>query len=208
MIPSFNPSIHNYAVRCTSSPTTELAVTGHRAVTIGGEAFSSPVSQGLPLVAGQAVDVTTGANSYDIRCLPSDFPSYTATVTGRPRASGYLVDIGTYTIAFDTDGVPVWWFDEPGAVAAPPISPDPIDAKFLSPTTIAWHDSANQYQLRGLDGSLQGVVGGGAVPLNAHDFQLLPIGNGGDFSSSMRAPCGVSSTRLSAVAMNTSACAA
>jgi hypothetical protein len=178
IVPAFSKSIHDYAVRCADDPTTTLTASGGNGqVTVGGESLTEPVNMALPLVADQAVDVTSGTNTYVIRCLPSDFPTYNAVVSGQPQANGYLVTIGTYTVAFDTDGVPVWWFDEPGATPPPYLTGNPIDAKFLSPTTIAWNDANNEYQVRGLDGSLQDIVGGASIPLNDHDLQLLPNGN-------------------------------
>jgi hypothetical protein len=176
LAPSFSPSIHDYAVRCAGDATTSLTTSGSGSVTVGGQAMSQPASLTLALVADQSVQVASKSGSYSIRCLPSDFPSYSAVVSGSPRATGYLVTIGTYVVAFDTDGVPVWWFDQPGAVASY-IGLNPIDAKFLTPTSIAWHDGSAEYEVRGLDGSLRSVVGGGSIPLDVHDLQLLPNGN-------------------------------
>ncbi len=115
--------------------------------------------------------ISDGGASYEIRCLPTDFPDYTSTVTGTPQSNGYFLTIGQYAVVFDRDGVPVWWYKDPA-----PFSPN--DAKFLTPTTIAFWDSPTEsYELRGLDGSSQGAVGGGDVPLDVHDMQLLPNGD-------------------------------
>ncbi len=75
-------------------------------VTVGGKAYTSPLSLALPLVAGQEVQVTFGTASYYIRCLPSGFPKYSASVPGHPQAPGYLVDLGNYTVAFDNTRCP------------------------------------------------------------------------------------------------------
>ena len=176
LVPPFNPTIHDYAIRCAGDATTAVSTTGPGTVTIGGQTSSQPTNLDLPLAVDQSVQVTSGPESYSIRCLPSDFPNYSAMVSGHRQASGYLVTIGTYVVAFDTDGVPVWWFDEPGAVATY-VGLDPVDAKFLTPTSISWHDGNHEYQVRALDGSLQSIVGGGSISLDVHDLQLLPNGD-------------------------------
>ena len=99
--PGFSAKITDYAVRCTTKSTTQLVTRGSGQVTVGGKAYTSPLSLALPLVAGQEVQVTFGAASYYIRCLPSSFPKYSASVPGHPQAPGYLVDLGNYTVAFD-----------------------------------------------------------------------------------------------------------
>ena len=135
--PSFNPAILNYAVRCTGSPTTNVTTTGSGQVTVGGTSLSNPVDVNLPLVAGQGLQITNGATSYFIRCLPSDFPTYSAAVTGHPQqANGYFLTLAPYSVVFDTDGVPVWWYRDGDAFS-------PFDAKLstLRPScirTVSW----------------------------------------------------------------------
>lgn len=166
--PPFNPGISDYAVRCTSSPSTKLTTTGSGRAKIGGTTFRGPVNLILPLVAGQEVKITQAGTRYYIRCLPSDFPSYSSVVTGTPQANGYLLGIGNYAVVFDSKGVPVWWYDDPDTV---------WDAKFMSGSTIAWWDATNSYQIRTLRGALTRTVGGDSVPLDLHDLQQLPNGN-------------------------------
>jgi hypothetical protein len=171
IVPAFNPAITDYAVRCTSGPTTSISTTGSDTVTIGGTTFAGPANVTVPMVAGQGVTVTDGSSSYEIRCLPSDFPSYTSTVTGTPQANGYFVTIASYAVVFDNQGVPVWWQKDSGILS-------PIDAKFLSPTIIAyWDGNTKGYELRGLNGALLGEVGGGSLPVDFHELQQLPNGN-------------------------------
>ena len=181
MQPAFSPGVSDYAVRCTGGATTHLTTTGHRAVVIGGTHLTGPAAVDLPLVAGQEVSVTSGSRTYYVRCLPSDFPTYSAAVTGKPKATGYLVTLTPYVVAFDTDGVPVWWYRDAGYYS-------PWDAKFFGPTTIGWWDSTGfttetsgdtqgQYVLHGLDGSVQHTVGGPSLPLDFHDLITLPNGD-------------------------------
>src|ERR1700674_235262 len=172
IVPAFSPSILDYAVRCTGSPTTQVTTSGTGSVTVGATTFPGPVNLSLPLVAGQGLQITNGGTTYYIRCLPSDFPNYTASVTGQPQQSnGYLLTITPYSIVFNTDGVPVWWYKDASLFS-------PIDAKFIGPTTIGWAEGGPaQFVLRGLDGTLKRTVGGGGVPLDFHDLQLLPNGD-------------------------------
>ena len=171
--PAFSAKITDYAVRCTTKSTTRLVTQGTGQVTVGGKAYTSPLSLALPLVAGQEVQVTSGATSYYIRCLPSGFPTYSASVPGHPQAPGYLVDLGNETVAFDNRGVPVWWKT---GVSKPP-DRDPDYSEFLNATTIAWGQSNSSYKLVGLNGAVKGTIGGASVPLDTHDLELLPNGD-------------------------------
>jgi hypothetical protein len=176
--PAFSPSVSDYVVRCAGSSTTALSSSGSGNVHIGGTSVAEPANVNLSLVPGQDVKVTHKGATYYVRCLPSDFPNFTSSVTGTPQASGYLVTIGNYAAVFDTQGVPIWWLK--GASGAP------IDAKFLSPNVIGF--SNNNFQLHRLDGSLIRTVGSSSVILDFHDFQQLPNGNYLGFTDVMR-PC-------------------
>ena len=112
MVPTFSSNVTDYAIHCTSSKMTHLVTTGAGKVTVAGKTYSNAVNLELPLVADQSVQVTRAGKSFYIRCLPSDFPAYTSTVTGHPQANGYLVTLFDYIIAFDNHGVPVWWYKD------------------------------------------------------------------------------------------------
>jgi hypothetical protein len=168
-VPSFSPSVLDYAVRCTGSPTTRIATAGAGAVTIGGRTFKGPTDVAEPLVAGRGVEIAAGGTTYHLRCLPADFPTYAASVTGQPQANGALVTIGNYSVVFDADGVPVWWYGQQDGNR-------PNDAKFLDGATVAWSDG-DLYVVRSLSGTLEATVGGGDVGLDSHDLQRLPNGD-------------------------------
>ena len=134
-----------------------------------------PGESHVPLLAGQELQVAHGSSTYYIRCLPKDFPDYSASVTGQPQqANGYLVTVGRYSIVFDTAGVPVWWDTGVSALEA---EFEPDFAEFLNPSTIAWSQSNGSFELVGLNGAVKSVVGGKGVSFDTHDFQLLPNGN-------------------------------
>ena len=179
--PPFAAGTPNYTVACAGHPTTTVAVTGTGASVVGGRHVQSGATLRAPLVPGQSVKISGGGHDYFIRCLPADFPKYTASVSGTPQTQGLLVTASTsfkaapghYVVAFDAHGVPVWWYRDAMV---------PIDAKFFGPSTIGW-DSGNAaatggtFTLRGLNGKLKHVVGGGSLVLDEHDVQRLPNGN-------------------------------
>ena len=179
LTPLFRVDVSDYAVSCSAFRSTHLVAYGASPVVVAGRSFASPVNLQLPLVAGQEVAVTAAGRNYYIRCLPGDFPVYTSTVTGVSQTEGYLVTptfgptSGHYVTAFDTHGVPIWWYKDP--------NPDlPSDAKFFSPTTIGWATGIwfeGFYVMHGLNGSLRSTAGGYHLSLDGHDLQLLPNGN-------------------------------
>ncbi|HET8980947.1 MAG TPA: arylsulfotransferase family protein, partial [Solirubrobacteraceae bacterium] len=145
--------------------------------------FTSTVS----VSAGQEFTIASTAagqtTTYYIRCLPSDFPAFTASRTGSTQAEFYVVTpnlylpppgvVARYVAIFDTNGVPVWWMRSAGNTV-------PMDAKLLSDGDIAWmHQwpTAPGGEEHRLDGSLVrtlNTVGGGA---DQHDVVLLPNGD-------------------------------
>ena len=128
------------------------------------------------MTAGQQVVVQRpGVATYHLRCVPSDFPSYTSSRTGAVQSEGFLVQPGIsftanisqpYTIAFDADGVPVEWHRSADGS-------HPIDAKFLDASTIEWAESGVVY-LHDLVGNVTTTFHGPDGPLDLHDFITLP----------------------------------
>ena len=58
---------------------------------------------------------TTTVGTWYMRCLPTDFPDFTSSVTGTPQAQFYLTADTSqgasegYAMFFDDNGVPIWW---------------------------------------------------------------------------------------------------
>jgi len=171
--PAFSPKIYDYAIRCTGHSTTNVVTTGSKPVTVAGKTFEGPVNLKVPLKAGQSLQVTYAGQSYFARCLPSDFPTYRSTVAGHPGAEGYLLTLGSYSVVFDTSGVPVWWDKGVGS----PSPTEPNYAEFINPSTIAWGTAKGQFQLVGLNGHVQKTIGGGPFQFDTHDFKVLPNGD-------------------------------
>jgi hypothetical protein len=176
LTPAFKTGITNYAVRCAGSASTHIATTGTGTVVIGGKRFASPASLDVPLVAGQSLKVVWGTSSYFVRCLPSDFPDYSAVRNGTSQVRGLLVTptinfsgpSGHYVVAFDAQGVPVWWYQDQNTT--------PGDAKFLDQSTVGW-SSGGSFKFYSLNGVLEKTFTAGGGTLDPHDFQVLPNGN-------------------------------
>lgn len=184
LAPAFSAAITDYTVRCAgttndlSSAPTSLTTTGTGATTVGKTRFTNPVSVDLPLVANQGITVTSGGNSYHIRCLPADFPAYTTSVTGPVQASGFTLDLEPYAVVFDAQGVPVWWYrvtnpSSSTGAACPSLSP--FNVEFLTSNKLAWWEGCDDtYQIRRLNGTLVRTM---PITLNFHDLQVLPNGD-------------------------------
>jgi hypothetical protein len=173
LVPAFSSKIYDYAIRCSGHSTTKVVTTGSRPVTVGGKTFDGPVNLEVPLKTGQSLQVTYAGVSYYARCLPSDFPTYSSTVTGHPGAEGYLLTLGSYSVVFDPSGVPVWWDTGVGT----PSATEPNYAEFVNPSTIAWGTAKGSFQLVGLNGRVEKTIGGGPFQFDTHDFKILPNGD-------------------------------
>ena len=191
LFPTFDASVSDYVVRCQPSNEVQVSVStpqNVRASVDGGPWSKGNFTQTVSLSTGQSFDITFikshVATTYFIRCLPSDFPTSTATRDGPTQAEWYAVapSIGIappgeshqYVAFFDNNGVPVWWMRSVGSTI-------PLDAKLLPNGDVAWlhltFNSPAGAEEHRLDGSLVrtlNTVPGGA---DQHDIQLLPNGD-------------------------------
>jgi len=193
LFPTFNQSVSDYVVRCQPSNQVEVSVStppNTKASVDGGPQRKGNFTETVSLNAGQSFDVTftaprKTATKYFIRCLPSDFPAFTASRNGSTQAEWYAVTpnlssapSGTsrqYAAFFDNNGVPVWWMKSSGSSV-------PLDAKLLPNGHVAWlrffgsggPTGAEEYTLSGSTVRTLDTVGSGA---DHHDIQLLPNGN-------------------------------
>ncbi|MFM8303455.1 MAG: arylsulfotransferase family protein [Actinomycetota bacterium] len=192
--PAFAASVTDYVVRCADSNGTVTLTadmpTGTEISVDGGAAQSGLVTVNLPLGPNEKFiwTITSGGASttYYARCLPADFPQWTATRSGTPQAQWYTaapglslsgVSAAQYTVVFDANGTPVWWMRETQGT--------PLDVKFLPDTgsgpEIAWvtgvggYSLNSTYKIRGLDGRLLRSIGGST--LDHHDLQRTVSGS-------------------------------
>src|SRR3954454_23289830 len=122
LYPSFSPNVPTYVARCAPGKSLRLSFSmpdGTKVTVDRRKARGSSFTDRIPVGSGQAVRFTiaTGRHSrnYVIRCLPPDFPEWTAKRIGSTQAAWYVVapccTKHTYVAVFDTNGVPVWWIN-------------------------------------------------------------------------------------------------
>jgi hypothetical protein len=129
-----------------------------------------------------AVDGGPDAGTYHVRCLPKDFPGFTARRFGQPQAGWYVLALGyngfgdpDYTAVFDNHGVPVWWMRDSKGM--------PFNASLLSGGTIAWYtytggqfgvDKSVAFKARTLEGKVVHTYRARGGPTDFHELQVLP----------------------------------
>ncbi len=174
--PDFSLAIHDYTVRCTGQPVvigvsaqpgTAISV-DHSALQSGGFSVSVPLTEGQEFSIAIRQSGTT--DHYYVRCLPSDFPSFTFTPEGSVPPGLFTIDgLGQYLAAFNTDGVPVWWMKTQAGG---------IDSQVLPDGTVGFYDGAAGTNLiYSLGGDPIRAVSTVNCPTDAHELQLLPNGN-------------------------------
>ncbi len=119
LYPSFDPGVADYVARCRQghAMTLSMVAASGTVVSVDGQpALGGSFSVAVPLASGQAVRFVVrngqSAHTYQVRCLPPDFPQWTVERPGQPQAAFYVVDPcchRKYAIIFDNHGVPVWW---------------------------------------------------------------------------------------------------
>jgi hypothetical protein len=161
--PGFSPEISDYTTTCADH---SVRLT------------TGTVTRDIPLEENQGfnftLEVGAAEREYHVRCLPGDFPSWTASRTGSPQAQWYAianVDGPGYAMVFNTDGVPVWWM----ATGA-----RPVDLKLIGDHTIAWAhftpvDQDANHEFHDLSGNPLAIDLSSALT-DSHDLQ--PAGNG------------------------------
>jgi hypothetical protein len=192
LTPSFDPSILDYVVDCSTGPTVQFTARLPPGAALRLLAYGSDPSAVLAnprgnfqtmlyLVPGQRFRFAfaQSTSEYSVRCLPVDFPPLSVTMSGVRQAEWYLfapsISFGpgapsSYIVITDSNGTPIWWKeDESGTV---------FDAKILDAGEIAWTAAtsfgvAGQFVIRGFDGRIINVVSGN---LDSHDLQVTPAG--------------------------------
>jgi hypothetical protein len=188
LYPRFQPAITDYVSRCGQTGRLELSIAAPSGETVsvdGGPPRSGSFTVTIALDRGQSVVLATKAGGhaarYHVRCLPKDFPKWTAQRTGSPQAQWYLVapqgsTARTYVILFDGHGVPAYWIADDGA----------LNASMLRGHRLAWFQYQHEhfgvssklgFEEHRLNGSLVRVHKTVGVPTDLHELQQLPNGN-------------------------------
>lgn len=197
LLPAFNQSITDYVTRCQPSDDVRVSVSAPPGVSVSvnnspqlTESFTWPVK----LSTGQEFEIAVMAKgavkTYYVRCLPSDFPTYSADVSGDREAAFYIVTphryptprglSSQYTAIFDNNGVPVWWMKSSGTSI-------PEDGTLLPNGNIIWIHAWSAVgagageeigaEEHTLDGSLVRLINTVGSQANQHDVELLPNGD-------------------------------
>jgi Arylsulfotransferase (ASST) len=184
--PAFRSDIHDYTVSCTEPVRISVRTPGPSKARIGAARWSGDAARRqVRLSEGQGIKIVErlrkGARKrYFIRCLPEDFPDYRYQRSREPSARFYVITPGTagYVIILDRWGVPMWWYQSPGAV---------IDAKVLDDGTIVWARYSagasfgaapgQAYEVRRPDGKPIRILRTVGSVTDFHDLQPTPDGN-------------------------------
>ncbi|MEA2349609.1 MAG: hypothetical protein QOG86_550 [Thermoleophilaceae bacterium] len=186
--PAFQPDVTDYVSRCRHRNPIHVTVrtsAGER-VSVAGRpersgTFAAQARRRIGAQMSVRARVPGGRTTvYHVRCLPPDFPDWTAARHGTPQAQWYVAaPVGQYVAIFDTRGAPVWW--RRGASDRL----KPWDAKLLGDGTLVWgHDVGHfgtrphgSIEERTLDGRLVRRVRTKGSPTDMHDLQQLPNGH-------------------------------
>jgi Arylsulfotransferase (ASST) len=185
--PSYSAGVPDYTVRCKpgTAVSVKASVPPGQSVSIdGGPPATGSVTQDVSLEPGQAFTFTVnGTATHNVRCLPSDFPSWRVQRRGKPVAQWFVFTptlrqfpplSGPYSVIADRHGVPVWWKRSDDAT--------PLDARMLPDGTVTWARlgggfSQTYWAHVALDGTPLRPFTTVGVGADHHDMQLLPNGN-------------------------------
>ncbi len=196
LFPPYEPGISEYAVYERPGLTVPISVQAGSDVQVSVDsraARSGTFITQVPVSAGQSFKFTvTDAGVIrvcTVRCLPADFPHYTAEKPGTPQAEFTIftpnLAIGTgptnqYLIIADANGVPTWWYRTPA---------EPRGGIVTAAGNIAYMVGGSAIEIRSLAGSLVHnfpAPGGPSAALDLHELQELPNGNFVIIADSMR----------------------
>jgi hypothetical protein len=184
LYPHYSPQVHDYVVRCRNRP---VAVTLHANADWQAAIDDQPLQTGdqtvsVPLRANSGFSVAfskvggSGVDRYFVRCLPTDFPTYTFTREGPVSPTFFTADDAfgplrhRFAMIFDNNGVPLWWYHMP--VEGP---------RVLSDGTVVWFHSngaSSRYEIHRLNGTLvSSLHTANGAPVDGHDVE--PLADGG-----------------------------
>jgi hypothetical protein len=184
--PAFDPGITDYVVPYKPGSPVQLVVDAPTSTrvsvasqTLGALRSTTQVN----LTPGQSfsfvVNSPGSSKTYYVRCLPTDFPTWTTERPGTPQSEYYIIapDLyltagasGSYAIITDNYGVPLWWYHSSGV---------PVDTTLLPNGNIAWVGNPTGEEHK-LDGSRVRTFTPATSPggtLDVHELLLLPNGD-------------------------------
>lgn len=193
----FQAAVLDYVNRCDpSTPTTvNVDAPAGTTVSVNGSTprsgrFNVQVAQqvGRRFTIGVTTDGTTRTHS--VRCLPTDFPTWTAERTGTTQAQFYATTMfqgfsGNYTVVFDTNGVPIWWLPRKPTILLAP----------LPNRNFAILKAGGGMEEYNLNGQVVRTLNTFGAASDFHDALLLPNGNY-VLATIQQQPCDLSSWGL------------
>ncbi len=191
MYPAFNPDRRYYVTRCVpgkvkvqvnSKPGTEVKVGPYEPHSgrFAAEARPLPGQDFKVLITSSG-----GTESYQVRCLPDDFPEWSYERFRDPPKDRFFVSfrpepkltMRNWAVVFDQDGVPIWWFSPPTNTLGGQIL---RDGTFQVPRGFGdgyGKDPRTGNEIRSLDGKLLKLVTTKNAPSDGHEYTLLKNGN-------------------------------
>ena len=181
LYPAFRRSVVDYVNRCDPDVPTEVTVRAPAGTTVSvaGRAprrgtFTTAVNQQVNERFTIVVIRGGSRTRHHVRCLPLDFPEWSAKRIGRPQARYYVTTIiegggfaPSVPVIFDTNGVPVWWTErQPSVYLAP-----------LPNGNLAHLNYAGGMVVRRLNGRPIRVLNTEGAPSDFHDVVVLPNGH-------------------------------
>lgn len=183
LYPAFSDSVSDYSIRCTGTPV-QVSVTaapGTKVSVDGQPAQGGKFSASVNVTTGQEFAVVArhgnAATTWYARCLPTDFPGYTATVNGQPQPQYFLTapivggstNSSNYMMMFDDNGNPIWWHQ---------VSGEATFATVLPSHNIGWTDiSGTDAHVTSLSGQDVATLSSPDGKIDFHELQTLPDGN-------------------------------
>jgi hypothetical protein len=180
LFPPFSPGVHDYVSRCRANEPVQVSIVAPAGtnVSVDGQppasgSFTATVTRNV----GQSFTiVVTGlqpSDTYYVRCLPTDFPTWSVQQSGATQAEYYVLGgaFAKYVFIVDTNGVPVWWDTPPNPA---------VFAQLLPNGEFGWITQNGTAQELPLTGSPVKTIAGpvaGASVIDNHDFLQLANGH-------------------------------
>jgi len=188
IFPAFTTDIPDYVARCDASAPVQVSVDAPAETTVSvnglpfqGGQFATEVTRDVGQSFWIVVQAPSGTTTHEVRCLPADFPDWTASRTGQTQAEYYATTtpwsvpaFQSRPVVFDNNGVPVWWSDTTSTYFTTVLQ-DPNDNN--NPKVTWTFQNGAGAQEHNLDGSVYHTVNTTPNGSDPHDILALPNGN-------------------------------
>ncbi|HEY7105848.1 MAG TPA: aryl-sulfate sulfotransferase [Acidimicrobiia bacterium] len=181
LFPAFSAGVHDYVSRCSASAPVQVSVVAPAGTTVsvdGQLAASGSFTAAVTRDVGQSFAIVVAglqpADTYYVRCLPADFPTWTVQQYAPTQAEYYVLGgaFAKYVAIVDTNGVPVWWDVPPSSAVFAQLLPD---GKFGWIT--GQNGAAQELPLTGSPVQTIAASVPGASAVDNHEFLQLPNGH-------------------------------